>query len=179
MKRIHLLWHCFLPHLKLRTDFCFSLCRWNRIFNDWECICHNHICSERCGLLWVSSFSSSCNRILDLIHNLSLILMSSVSSSATWFSSRVTVGGISNDTELTGVCGVASLFNCCDTFVVLLLSTCWESVAFIIEASSNVTYIQDLFIVFLSHIFSHLTLLLKFKNSPFFALGSNFSSLMW
>ena len=156
MRRINLLQHEFLSHLRLRlrADFCFSIYRWNHTFNDWECIGHNNICSESYGLLRVSCSSYNCNRISDLIRNMSSILgVFNILISYIILSFCITVGEMSNDTELHRVCRVTSLSTWYDTSVVFLLSTCWDSVGFTIEASSNVTsLLKIVFLSFRSHI---------------------------
>jgi len=76
-------------------------------------------------------------------NNLTLSSMSStcsVSKLAIWSLHGITSGEVLTDTEPTGGGGVASTSTRCDTSLIFVLSSCWETVDFISEVSSNVTY---------------------------------------
>jgi len=147
-KRVHLFHHDILPHLGLRIDFIFPICKRNYPLNDWKNINYNHICSESTGFTWISSSSSNYNRILDITHNWFLILISI----------SVLIGYI-----ITTLCHhrcdlewywfiwrwwSSSIATYCNILLVFLLSTCWEFIDFTIEVSSNVTSLLKMILSF-------------------------------
>jgi len=109
-----------------------------RLLNDRKSIGH-HIYSEPTGLSWISSGSSNWEFWTSRI-TCHWSLSSSAFSSATRSPPCVTSGVISNNNKLSEDSREASLFTYYDILLVFLLSICWESVGFTIEAQIWLPY---------------------------------------
>ena len=120
--------------------------------------------------------SSYYNKILDITYSMSLILIISILIDY-MINTLCHSGVISIDTDLSEEGGIASLSTCYDILLVFSLSTCWESVGFTIEASSNTTSLLKLILLSfgsqiynLSHLswnpLTHLSLVLDSSYLP-------------